>query len=379
MSRVHLSLPDVGIREYEAVSRAMTSGWIAPLGPEVDAFEQEMASRVGCAHAVALSSGTSALHLGLLAAGVGPGDIVPTSTMTFAATANAIAYTGATPYFVDCELDTGNIDPALLADAVASISAKGKRIGAIVPVDIYGKVADFERISAAAAERGIPIVSDSAESVGSRRGGREAGAFGLVSAFSFNGNKIMTTSGGGMLTTNDATAADLVRRLSTQARQPVPYYLHTEIGYNYRLSNILAALGRAQLARLDEMIARRRAIRHRYREVVEASGVATILGGDHDDDDNCWLTSIVLEGDGPVTVETVAREFDVADIETRRLWNPMHRQPVFRNSPRLVNGTADSLFARGLTLPSGSSMTDSQVDRVSSILGAALKGRHVPA
>ncbi|MDZ4046108.1 MAG: aminotransferase class I/II-fold pyridoxal phosphate-dependent enzyme, partial [Rhodoglobus sp.] len=250
--RIHMSSPDVGEAEEEAVLAALRSGWIAPLGPDVDAFEVEMAERVGVAHGVALSSGTAALHLGLLALGAGPGDVVVTSTMTFAATTNAIVYTGAEPYFIDADPATGNMDVALLREALRNLHAAGERIVAIVPVDLLGKTVDYTAILEAADEFDVPVLADAAESLGARHRGRAAGSFGRASIVSFNGNKIMTTSGGGMLLTDDPAIAAHTRYLATQARQPVVHYEHTDIGYNYRMSNLLAALGRAQLRRLDE-------------------------------------------------------------------------------------------------------------------------------
>ena len=241
--RILLSSPDVGPLEQSYVLAAMESGWIAPLGPDVDAFEREIAERVGVPHAVALSSGTAALHLALVAWGVGRGDVVITSTLTFAATANAIVYTGAEPFFVDVDPVTGNLDPDLLREAIDGLLESGAHIAAIVPVDLLGKVADYEAIEAVAAEHDIPVLADAAESLGASRNGTMAGRFGAAAALSFNGNKIMTTSGGGMLLAHDDEFAAHVRHLSTQAREPVVHYEHREIGYNYRLSNLLAALG----------------------------------------------------------------------------------------------------------------------------------------
>ena len=245
-TRIYLSSPDVTDSEEQALVRALRSGWIAPLGPEVDAFEAELAAFTGRSHAVALSSGTGALHLALLGVGVERGSVVITSTMTFAATANAITYTGATPAFVDSD-ESGNIDPALLDKAIADQLAQGATVSAVVPVDLIGKIADHAAIAEVAARYGVPHVVDAAESLGAVRDGRPAGQDGVVSAVSFNGNKIMTTSGGGALLCDDAEFAQRVRYLSTQARQPVVHYEHTEVGYNYRMSNLLAALGRAQL------------------------------------------------------------------------------------------------------------------------------------
>ena len=363
--RIYMSSPDVGELEEQYVIAAMRSGWIAPLGPDVDDFEAELAGRVGVAHAVALSSGTAALHLGLLGLGVGHGDIVLTSTMTFAATANAIVYTGAEPYFIDCALETGNMDPALLREAIEQLTRDGERIGAIVPVDLLGKAVDYTEICAIADEFGIPILADAAESLGAQHRGRAAGSFGRASVVSFNGNKIMTTSGGGMLLTDDADLAVRARYLATQARQPVAHYEHVEIGYNYRMSNLLAALGRAQLTRLDGMIARRRAMRELYRDFFDGVAGVKIFGGERDNDDNFWLTSIVI--DSAVTGWTPAglsAALLTDNIESRPLWKPMHLQPVFEAARALSNGNSQRLFETGLTLPSGSALSVGDIERV---------------
>ncbi|MGI8678592.1 MAG: DegT/DnrJ/EryC1/StrS family aminotransferase [Jatrophihabitans sp.] len=369
MNRIFLSAPDVGELESKFLQEAMASGWVAPVGPDLDAFETEVAARVGVERAVALSSGTAALHLGLLALGVGPGDVVLTSTMTFAATANAITYTGAEPFFVDCERETGNIDVALARDAAESVRDTGRRIGAIVPVDLLGKCADMARLATFAEELAVPLLCDAAESMGASFRGRAAGSFGTASVLSFNGNKIMTTSGGGMLLTDEARVADRVRYLATQARQPVVHYEHTEIGYNYRLSNVLAALGRAQLARLDQIAARRREIRQRYRELfARISGVAVFDGGD-DRDDNCWLTSILVdETIAGWTSHELSAHLESANIESRPMWKPMHLQPVFAERQANTNGNAQWLFEHGLTLPSGSGMSAPDFDRVTSAI-----------
>jgi dTDP-4-amino-4,6-dideoxygalactose transaminase len=363
MGRIFLSAPDVGELESKYVLEAMASGWVAPVGPDLDAFEAEMADRVGRTHGVALSSGTGALHLGLLCVGVSPGDVVLTSTMTFAATANAITYVGAEPYFVDSYRETGNVDVALMAQAAAEVVAAGRRIGALVPVDLFGKCADMDALVGLAAGLGVPLLVDAAESVGASYDGHPAGSFGQASVLSFNGNKIMTTSGGGMLVTDDADLASRVRYLSTQARQPVAHYEHTDIGYNYRLSNILAALGRAQLARLEEILARRRRLREAYRAAFSEVAGVSIFGGD-DALDNCWLTSIVVDESADWSPTQLCAYLAERDIESRPLWKPMHLQPVFGDAPRLVNGSAEWLFDRGLTLPSGSGMSDLAFDQV---------------
>ena len=360
-----MSAPDVGELEEQYVLSALRSGWIAPLGPDVDAFEAEIAQRIGVEHAVALSSGTAALHLGLLSLGVKRGDIVITSTMTFAATANAIAYVGAEPFFVDCQLATGNMDPKLLRKALEQLSAEGRTAAAIVPVDLLGKAVDYTTILAIAAEHGVPVLADAAESLGATHAGVPAGSFGHASVISFNGNKIMTTSGGGMLLTDDEALAQRTRYLATQARQPAVHYEHTEIGYNYRLSNLLAALGRAQLSRLDSMIARRRALRDRYRQFFADVDGVEIFGGDGDEADNVWLTSIIVNADVTGWQASGLREaLQAHNIESRPIWKPMHLQPVFTGARSVISGASEELFATGITLPSGSALSAEQVDRV---------------
>ncbi|WP_315637356.1 MULTISPECIES: aminotransferase class I/II-fold pyridoxal phosphate-dependent enzyme [Microbacterium] len=367
--RIFMSSPDVGAAEEAAVIAAMRSGWIAPLGPDVDAFEQELAARVGVAHGVALSSGTAGLHLGLLTLGVKPGDVVLTSSMTFAATANAITYTGAEPYFIDADPQTGNMDPALLREALIELGGAGESAAAIVPVDLLGKAVDYTAILAVADEFGVPVLADAAESLGAVHAGRPAGSFGRASVVSFNGNKIMTTSGGGMLLTDDEGFAQHVRYLATQARQPVVHYEHTDIGFNYRMSNLLAALGRAQLARLDAMIARRREMRELYKRLFADVDGVEVFGAEGDEDDNVWLTSILVDsavaGWEPSALAAALAE---DDIESRPLWKPMHAQPVFAGARRRTSGASDSLFARGLTLPSGSALTDDQRARVTTAI-----------
>lgn len=374
--RILMSSPDVGDVEERYLLAAFRSGWIAPLGPDVDAFEVEVAERVGVSHAVALASGTAALHLGLLTLGVRPGDIVVTSTLTFAATANAIVYTGAQPWFVDCDPDTGNMDPELLSETLTALRAQGAPVSAVLPVDLLGKAADYTRIAPIAARFDVPILSDAAESLGASHHGRAAGSFGAASAVSFNGNKVMTTSGGGMLLTDDADLAARVRYLSTQARQPAVHYQHTEVGYNYRLSNLLAAVGRGQLTRLDEMIARRRRVREAYRTLIDGVAGIGIFGGADDGEDNCWLTSVVVDPEAAGwTAENLRRRLEQANIESRPLWKPMHLQPAFADAPSSQNGNAQRIFESGLTLPSGSALTDAQVGRTLDVLSEFLDGR----
>ena len=364
-SKIYMSSPDVGDLEQEFVLNAMRSGWIAPLGPDVDGFEREIAERVGVEHAVALSSGTAALHLALLGLGVGQGDTVVTATMTFAATANAIAYTGAAPFFVDADPVTGNISPVLLERALAQLAAEGRKVAAIVPVDLLGRSADYDAILPLAERYGIPVLADAAESLGASYHGRAAGSFGVAAALSFNGNKILTTSGGGMLLTDDEALASRARYLATQARQPVVHYEHVDIGYNYRMSNLLAALGRAQLSRLDGMIARRAAVRELYRDLFAPVPGVTIFQGEGDEADNKWLTSILVEpSESGWTAEELREWLNADQIESRPLWKPMHLQPAFADAGAVVDGSAEHLFEVGITLPSGSVLDAEQLDRV---------------
>lgn len=363
---IHLSLADVTDIEVEFVMDAMRSGWITPLGPHVDAFEEEIASRVGVKHALALSSGTAALHLALIHLGVGPGTLVVAPSMTFAATVNAVAYCGATPVFVDSLSDDGNVDPQLMLHAVDSLREDGHHVSAAITVDLFGRSCDYNVLEAGLAERGVPLVEDAAEALGASFEGRAAGSFGVAAALSFNGNKIMTTSGGGMLLSNDNDLIGHARKLSTQAREPVPWYEHEEIGYNYRLSNVLAALGRGQLTRLDGMIARRKEIRQLYTEAF-ADLPVRVLGSPEDAShvDNHWLTSVVLESG---SVDGLVQALNDQSIEARHVWKPMHMQPVFKDSPTFINGTSEALFRSGVNLPSGAGLTDRQVERVATAI-----------
>ncbi|APH00803.1 pyridoxal-5'-phosphate-dependent protein [Janibacter indicus] len=388
--RILMSQASVSAVEEDFVLDALRSGWVAPLGPHVDAFEGEIAERVGVRHALALSSGTAALHLALIHLGARPGTKVVLSTMTFAATANAVVYTGADPVFVDSRSGDGNVDAELMVEAVRTLLADGETVVAAIPVDLFGRTADYDVLEPGLADLGVPLLADAAESLGASLGNRAAGSFGTAAALSFNGNKIMTTSGGGMLLSNDAALVDHARKLSTQSREPVPWYEHTEIGYNYRLSNVLAALGRGQLQRLDGMIARRREIRDRYAAAF-ADLPLRFLGRDDagrdDTDDNCWLTTVVLDpslveerrSDSPVVEERrrslettpadrIVEAMSAQQIEVRHLWKPMHLQPVFSGARSFTTGVSEDLFTRGVTLPSGPALTDAQIDRVISSL-----------
>jgi dTDP-4-amino-4,6-dideoxygalactose transaminase len=376
MSRIHLSKADVTDLEEHYILDAVRSGWIAPLGPHVDAFEAEIADRAGVAHSLALTSGTAALHLGLLELGAGPGTAVIVPSMTFAASAMPVVYTGAEPVFVD-SLSDGNVDPELLMEAIDTLQAEGTRVLAAMSVDLFGRCADYDEIVPGLHERSIPLIEDAAEALGASYHGRPAGSFGIAAVFSFNGNKIMTTSGGGMLLSNHKALIERTRYLSTQARQPVDHYEHTDIGFNYRLSNVLAALGRAQLSRIDDMLARRRQIREMYVDGLSDVPGVRFIGreeeGRGDDEDNCWLTCIEL--DPAVTRVSPSRliaQLAGENIESRRLWKPMHLQPVFASSRSFINGQSARLFDRGVALPSGSALQDDEIERVIKVLNIAL-------
>jgi len=373
--RVYLSAPDVGPIEEEFVVDAIRSGWVTGAGPHVDAFEREIAEFVGVEHAVALSSGTAALHLALLGLGAGPGAVVIVPTLTFAATANAVVYTGAEPVFVDCEPATGNLDPALLDEALARLRTAGRPIVAVIPVDMFGRCADYERLTAVSNDHAVPLIEDAAEALGATWRGRSAGSFGVAAALSFNGNKIMTTSGGGMLLTGDGRTAERCRYLATQARQPVEHYEHTDIGYNYRLSNVLAALGRAQLRRLPDMIERRRALRERYAKCFAGLDGVSLIGAE-DPGANCWLTTIAVDpARAGWCAGDLAAHLRAGDIETRPVWKPMHLQPVFAGARYLVTGAAETLFKHGLALPSGSVLAEPDQQRIFAAITEFLDGK----
>lgn len=360
MSRILLSPPDTSAADMEALRRAFDTGWIAPLGPEVDAFEEELAAVTGCAHGVALSSGTAALHLALLLHGVGAGDRVLVSTLTFSATANAIRYVGAEPVFIDSDLKTWNMDPRLLGTALADGD-----YAACLPVDIYGQCTDYGEIVPLCEARGVPIIEDAAEALGARYMGRPAGSFGGIAALSFNGNKIITTSGGGALVTDNGDWAERARYLATQARDPAPHYQHSEIGYNYRLSNLLAALGRSQLADLERRVEIRRRHNAAYREALaDLPGVEFMPEG-ADSHSTFWLTCLTIAPEVAGTDrEEIRLHLESLDIESRPAWKPMHLQPVFADCKSYGGDVSAGLFENGLCLPSGSSMTDRDRQRV---------------
>lgn len=361
---VFLSPPDVGELEESYLLRAIRAGRFDPDGPELGAFERELAARVGVGYALGLSSGTAALHLALLAVGAGPETVVVVPTLTFAATANAVTYTGAEPVFVDCDAATGNLDVDLLADLLGRLVDAGRRVAAVLTVDINGRCADYDRLLPLCAAVGVPVVEDAAQALGSTYRGRCAGTFGRVGIYSFSHNKVMTTTGGGMLVSDDPALVARARHLATQAREPVSHYEHRDVGYNYRLSTLLAALGRAQLTRLDAMVARRRALRDRYARLFSGVPGTRILGAG-DPGSNCWLTSVVVEPERTGWQPgQLAEHLAGHGVECRPMWKPMHRQPVYAHRQVAQTGAADRLFATSLSLPSGSALADDQIERV---------------
>lgn len=377
MKHIHLSLAHMSGKEEEFIHEAFLTNWVVPLGPNVDGFENDLATWLGeksasPLHVVALSSGTAAIHLALVMLGVGPGDEVICQSFTFAASANPIVYQGATPVFVDSEPDTWNMDPELLRQAIDDrLRATGKLPKAIIPVHLYGTPARMDEINSVASAYGIPVVEDAAEALGSEYNGSYCGTFGTYGALSFNGNKMITTSGGGALICPDEESARRVKFYATQARENFPYYQHEQIGYNYRLSNISAGIGRGQMYVLDEHIARRRAIHALYVEKLKNTPGITVMQPRSNVDlhPNYWLSTILVNPqEAGFTYQELSARLTAADIESRPLWKSMHLQPVFAKAPAYVNGVSEALFAQGLCLPSGPMVTDEDVDRIVEII-----------
>jgi pyridoxal phosphate-dependent aminotransferase EpsN len=378
--RIYLSSPHLSGLEQSFVADAFATNWIAPLGPHVDEFEREFAAVAGARHAVALSSGTAALHLALQLAGVERHDEVMVSTFTFAASVNPVVYLGATPVLIDSERTSWNMDPDLLAAALSDRARRGSLPKAVVVVHIYGQSADLDPILAVCQSYGVPLVEDAAEALGATYRGRMPGTIGLCGAYSFNGNKIITTSGGGMLVTHDEVMAARARKLATQARDPAPHYEHSEIGYNYRLSNVCAAIGRGQLPVLEDRVAARRRNFDRYKEALQdLPGVGFMPEapwGRH----TRWNSVVTFDQDacgvGPDQLRLLLAD---CNIESRPVWKPMHRQPVFTGCQLIGGSVADDLFARGLVLPSGSNLTSSDLQRVIDVLRSALTRSRYPS
>ena len=364
-TRIYLSAPHMSGEEMGYIQEAFDSNWIAPLGPHVDAFEHEFAQSVGAKAALAVSSGTAALHLALRVAGVGSADEVFVSTLTFTASVNPVLYQGAAPVFIDSELRSWNLDPTLLVEALERRAKMGRLPKAVVLVHLYGQSADIDPIRQACLQYGISLIEDAAEALGSSYKGKAPGTFGTFGIYSFNGNKIITTSGGGMLVGDDEKLISHARKLATQAREPAPHYEHTEIGYNYRMSNVLAAIGRAQLRVLEERVAaRRRNFAFYYKHLSDLPGLEFMPEapwGRH----TRWLTTLTIDPDAfGATREDVRRALDAANIESRPVWKPMHLQPVFRGYEVIGGSVAERLFRDGLCLPSGSQLTEAELSRV---------------
>lgn len=363
--RIFLSAPDVRQRERDYVSAVIDSNWLAPAGPELSAFEDVLCAATGREHAVALASGTGALHLALLLLGIGPGDDILCSTLTFVASANPILYCGASPVFIDSEPDGWNMDPNLLAEELERRAAINDLPKAAVVVDIYGMCANYTELAQILGHYEVPLIEDAAESLGSSHQGESAGSFGEHAILSFNGNKLVTSSGGGALVTDDAQAADRVRFLSTQAREPARHYEHREVGYNYRMSSLCAALGRAQLEEIDDRIARRRAINLRYSQLFAAVPGIEVMEPPTGTTQNFWLTCCTVDPEtAPATRNAIIERLDENNIESRPVWKPMHLQPLFADAYSVTHGRASHLFDTGLCLPSGSGMSTADLDRV---------------
>ncbi len=373
--RIYLSPPDIGSDEQALVAEAFASNWIAPLGPQVDAFEREFAHCVGAEHAVALSSGTAALHLALRLLGIGPGDEVLCSTLTFVASANPIVYERGTPVFLDCERESWNLDPNILADALRARS--GRLPKALVLAHLYGQSANLDPIVNLCAEHGVALVEDAAEALGATYHGRPVGTRGFAGVFSFNGNKIITTSGGGMLVTGDGDLARRVRFLATQARDSAPHYEHSQLGFNYRLSNVLAAIGRGQLRHLAEKIDRRRANFDFYLKTLGDLPGVQFMPEATWGRANRWLTCLTID---PVVAgtdrESVRLALERENIEARPVWKPLHLQPLYSRSPRFGGAVAEDLFANGLCLPSGSNLSEGERARVASVVRTRFPEAH---
>jgi len=365
MNRIHLSPPHMGGDEQRFVQEAFASNWIAPIGPHVDAFELEFSRKLGVRHAAALSSGTAALHLAMKLVGVGPGDEVLCSTLTFVASANPILYEGGRPVFVDSDAETWNMNPALLAEELDDCARRGRLPKAVILVHLYGQSADIDPILGSCERYGVPLVEDAAEALGATYKEGQPGTRGLLGAFSFNGNKIMTTSGGGMLVSRDPALIQRAKFLSTQGRDPAPHYEHSQMAYNYRLSNVLAAIGRGQLLVLDQRVRQRRSNFAFYREAFEGVPGITMMPEADYGMATRWLSVLLVDsGEYGATAEDIRLRLESRNIEARPVWKPMHLQPLFAACRRVGGDVAASLFGRGLCLPSGSQLTAEERERI---------------
>jgi dTDP-4-amino-4,6-dideoxygalactose transaminase len=372
--KIWLSSPHMGTAEQKYVQEAFDTNWIAPLGPHVNGFEADLQRYTGVAHAAALSAGTAAIHLALILLEVKPGDVVICQSMTFSASGNPIVYQGATPVFVDSEPETWNMSPAHLEEVIKDQLNKGKRPKAIIPVHLYGMPAHLEEILSVSQKYGIPIIEDAAEALGSSVNGRKCGSFGQFGVLSFNGNKIITTSGGGALISDNREWIEKARFLATQARDNAPHYQHSHIGYNYRMSNVVAAIGRGQMEVINDRVAVRRSNYFKYKSWFEAlthRGYNVSLQPEPVGYfSNRWLTAITIDPlrNNGITRERLRLAFEADNIESRPLWKPMHMQPVFADAPFYGDGTSEKLFEDGLCLPSGSNLTEEEWARIENVI-----------
>lgn len=371
--RRFLSSPSASETDLTAVENALRSGWIAPSGPALEEFETSMAAYLGVNHTVGLSSGTAAIHLGLKYLGVGSGDIVLIPTLTFGATAFAATYLGAVPVFIDVDQSL-NMDPEQTRRALEVLTSEGRSVAAAVPVDLYGSPANYAELLPLFEDFDVPVFEDTAEGLGGSFGGRKLGGFGRGAALSFNGNKILTTSGGGMLVTDDPEFAHKVRFWATQSREDFPWYEHEEIGYNYRLSNILAALGNSQLSRIEDTVMRRREVRELYRTgLIDTEGVS-VQGDPVWGRSNAWLSIVTFDLlSHPISPTRIRLALEDSNIESRPIWKPMHEQPVFAGSRSFLNGAAEAVYSSGLCLPSGPGITNSDIDEICSVIAQTLR------
>lgn len=382
-NRIWLSSPHLGDEETAFVEEAFRTNWIAPLGPHVDGFERELAAYAGVGHAAALSSGTAAIHLGLLLLGVQPGDTVFCSSLTFVGSCNPILYCGARPVFIDAEPGSWNMSPQALEQAFAWARRENRLPRCVIVVNLYGQSADMDALLPLCEQYGVPVLEDAAESLGASYRGRASGSFGRVGVYSFNGNKIITTSGGGMLVADDADLVARARKLSTQAREPAAHYEHVEVGFNYRMSNVLAGIGRGQLRVLDQRVARRREVFGFYRAALADRPEIAWMPEPAGMRSTRWLTCFRFDGgDGAQRRDAVLRSLERHSIEARPVWKPMHLQPVFGGAPYFPHAegedVAAGLFAAGLCLPSGSNLSDAQLERVVDQLRRALDRVEAP-
>lgn len=364
-NKIWLSSPHMSGNEMKYIQEAFDGNWVAPLGPNVNEFEKELAKYLGAGGVAALSSGTSAIHLALILLDIQQGDEVICSSFTFSASANPIMYQKATPVFVDSEADTWNMDPEMLETAIKDRIQKGNKPKAIILVHLYGMPAKMSEITEIANRYEIPIIEDAAEALGSTYHGQSCGTLGLIGILSFNGNKIITTSGGGALVSNNPEYIKETKFLATQARDKAPHYQHSKVGYNYRMSNIVAGIGRGQLEVISDRVTKRREISQFYRQLLGKYGFFSFQNEPQDHFSNRWLTTIVVEPNkAGITSEKIRIEMELNNIETRPLWKPMHLQPVFTGLPSYINGISEGLFGNGLCLPSGSNLSEEEIGRI---------------